>query len=47
MLFRQGLRWFQLVPNMPEERLATLMREFDRLLGENAVFAAIVAAKPE
>jgi hypothetical protein len=46
-LFRQGLRWFQLVPNMPEERLATLMREFDRLLGENAVFAAIVAAKPE
>ena len=46
-LFHQGLRWFQLVPNMPDERLSLLMAEFDALLAQNAVFAAMLAAKSE
>ncbi len=40
-LFRQGLRWYQLIPNMPEERLQLLMESFAALLKEDAMYEAV------
>jgi hypothetical protein len=34
-LLRQGLRWYELIPNMPQDRLRVLMQAFDLLLGEH------------
>jgi hypothetical protein len=37
-LFRQGLRWYALIPNMPEARLRPLMTRFAEMMREHAVF---------
>lgn len=37
-LFRQGSYWFQAVPTMPEEWLLPLMKAFEQLLSEHAIF---------
>lgn len=34
-LFKQGLRWYTLMPRMPEKRLQTLMAAYQELLEEN------------
>lgn len=39
-LFRQGLRWYELIPNMPEMRLITLMKSFEQVLLERELFRA-------
>lgn len=39
-LFRQGLRWFELLPWLPEERARPLMTRFGELLAAHAVFRA-------
>jgi hypothetical protein len=36
-LFRQGLRWFELIPNMPEERLQILMKSFVDTMKEHSI----------
>jgi len=40
-LFRQGLRWYELIPNMPAGRLRTLMRSFAEVMSEHAVCRAV------
>ncbi len=40
-LFRQGCMWYQLIPNMPVERLHPLMQEFGRLLQQQAATRAV------
>jgi len=40
-LFKQGCRWYDLIPNMPEERLALLMKHFDEAVREHALFLAV------
>jgi len=40
-LFRQGLRWYDLLPNMPEPRLRKLMTRFDQMLRDHAIFSEI------
>lgn len=37
-LFKQGLRWYQLIPNMPDARLRKLMKAFDARIRGHAVF---------
>jgi hypothetical protein len=37
-LFRQGLFWYGALPNMREDRLATLMKAFDKIVRDHAVF---------
>lgn len=34
-LYRQGTMWYELIPNMPKERLLILMEKFGELLGNN------------
>ena len=46
-LFRQGLRWFELIPNMPAQRLRKLMVEFDRMVRQHALFAGLLAPNEE
>jgi len=46
-LFRQGLRWFVLLPNMPEDRLITLMAAFDARLRHDGLFAALLTPMEE
>ena len=41
-LFRQGLRWYELMPNMPDERLQILMDSFDQVLREHELFQGIL-----
>ena len=36
-LFRQGMRWFELIPNMPKERLLTLMIAYEQILAESSI----------
>jgi hypothetical protein len=36
-LFRQGMRWYELIPNMPEERLITLMVAYEEVLKETSL----------
>jgi hypothetical protein len=38
-LFRQGCLLYDLIPNMPEERLRPLIEKYQDLLGQNATFA--------
>ena len=38
-LFRQGLMWYELIPNMPGERPGTLMNRFGEMLGQQTIFA--------
>ena len=42
-LMRQGCRWYDQLPNMREEWARPLLREFDRLLGQDDLFAALMA----
>jgi hypothetical protein len=41
-LFRQGLRWYELIPNMPEERLQILMEALVEVVREHSVFQGIL-----
>jgi hypothetical protein len=41
-LFRQGLRWYDLIPNMPEERLRILMSSFAEVVAEHEVFRGLL-----
>ena len=41
-LLRQGIRWYELIPNMPEARLRLLMTSFASLVAKNAMFKAII-----
>lgn len=43
-LFRQGLRWYELIPNMPEERLRTLMTSFVEVMAEHELFRSALGA---
>ncbi len=45
-LFRQGLRWFELIPNMPASRLRKLLVEFDRIVRQHELFAGLLASNP-
>jgi hypothetical protein len=38
-LFRQGCLLYDLIPNMPEERLRPLIERYQELLRENRVFS--------
>jgi hypothetical protein len=38
-LYRQGRLWFELIPNMPDDRLETLITAFAEVVGEHAVFS--------
>ena len=40
-LFRQGCMWYQLMPNMPAERLRVLMREFGKLVRQQRAFSDV------
>jgi len=40
-LFRQGCMWYQLIPNMPVERLQPLMEKFGRLVREQPTTHAV------
>ncbi len=46
-LLRQGLRWYQLMPNMPEARLRKLMAAFDGLVRGDPAMAGLVGAYGE
>ena len=37
-LHRQGCMWYQLIPNMPEERFRALMGEFGKLVQQQPTF---------
>lgn len=41
-LYRQGLYWYDALPNMRADWLADLMREFDRIVREHAFFREIL-----
>ena len=38
-LFRQGCLLYELIPNMPEERLRPLIERYEELLRQSAVFS--------
>jgi len=40
-LFRQGCMWYELIPNMPEERLRMLMGKFGELMNERNSFKKV------
>ena len=40
-LFRQGCMWYQLIPNMPKDRLRPLIREFGKLVRQQPAFRAV------
>jgi len=40
-LFRQGCMWYELIPNMPEERLRILMNKFGELMLERNSFKKV------
>ena len=40
-LFNQGTYWYRAIPNLREERLVPLMREFGRLISNHAAFREI------
>jgi hypothetical protein len=42
-LLRQGIRWYELIPNMPESRLRVLMDSFESLVTQSALFRALLA----
>jgi hypothetical protein len=46
-LFRQGLRWYQLLPNMPTARLRKLMKAFDARVRRHPVFSVLVGVVGE
>ena len=42
-LFRQGCMLYDLIPNMPEHRLAPLMQAFNTAVANTGVFASALA----
>jgi hypothetical protein len=38
-LYRQGLYWYQAIPNMREARFRPLMNAFDRIVRQHAFFS--------
>jgi hypothetical protein len=44
-LFRQGLLWYERIPNMPEERLRKLVSEFDRLIASHPVYSMMLVGQ--
>ena len=38
-LFRQGCLLYELIPNMPEQRLSPLVEKYQEILGQNATFS--------
>ena len=40
-LFNQGTYWYRAIPNMREERLVPLMREFGKLVADHAAFCEL------
>jgi len=40
-LFRQGCMLYELIPNMPEHRLAPLIAEFNAALAQHGAFGAL------
>jgi len=42
-LFRQGCMLYDLIPNMPAQRLAPLMRNFATAVPDAAAFTAVAA----
>jgi len=40
-LFRQGLFWYDLLPNMPEQRLRQLMTRFNQMVRDHTIFQEI------
>ena len=40
-LFRQGLFWYDAIPNMPDKRLRKLMKRFDRMVRDHAIFKEV------
>ena len=43
-LFRQGLQWYELLPNMPEKRLKPLMAKFDELVQKHEITRSLLGA---
>ena len=41
-LFRQGCMWYELIPNMPEERLLPLMQRYEEILQEQREFKELL-----
>ena len=41
-LFRHGCMWYELIPNMPEERLLPLMQRYDEMLQEQHEFKELL-----
>ena len=41
-LFRQGMHWYDAIPNMRTERLRPLMKAFDQMLCEHWVFRDVL-----
>ena len=41
-LFRQGLFWYDALPNMPEKRLRRLMKRFDQMVQGHAIFREVL-----
>lgn len=44
-LLRQGLRWYELIPNMKEERLKILIESFTTMVSETELFRVLLSAK--
>lgn len=40
-LYKQGCHWYDSIPNMPEERLETLMASYEKCIREQAVFLEV------
>ena len=41
-LVRQGLRWYQLIPTMPDARLRVLMEAFGAAMAEHEIYRAVL-----
>ena len=40
-LLRQGILWYQSVPNMPDKRLIPLLEAFDNILKQDSIFQVL------
>jgi hypothetical protein len=41
-LFKQSLRWYELMPNMPDERLKLLVDSFEEVVAEHAIWQSVL-----
>ena len=46
-LLRQGIRWYELIPRMPQQHLVPLITKFTELLVESSVFRALITVEEE